>query len=133
MEIDQREKEQIKQMQKELEGIQTDWKAVQAKFEELQIQNTKLQTEQNRYAEQFLAAVKRLAAEQQEIALLMDRLKRQEEYTKKILQILNTSEKEFTDRVELLEYKYHIREKNAVYERKAEKLPEWFFFTIIRR
>lgn len=132
MEVKQKEKEQIKQLQKELEEIQTEQKVIHTKYDELQLQNKELKADQNRYAEQLLTVVKHLAAGQQEIAFLTGRLEQQEEYTKKILQILTVSEKEFIDRVELLEYKYHIREKNAIYERKAEKLPEWFFYPIVR-
>ena len=58
-------------------------KQIQLKLGELQRQNKKLQAEQEKYANQFLIAVKHLSSEQQERAKLTKRLEQQEEYTKK--------------------------------------------------
>ncbi len=107
-------------------------KQIQLKLGELQRQNKKLQAEQEKYANQFLIAVKHLSSEQQERAKLTKRLEQQEEYTKKILQILTTIEKEFTERIELLEYKNQLRSTNFIYEWKTEELPDWFFYPQIR-
>lgn len=107
-------------------------KELQAELKELQAQNKRLQAEQRKYEEQFLTAVKHLAAEQQEIAKLTQRLEQQEEYTRKILQLLTTSEKEFIERIELMEYKNRLRSANFIYEWKEEELPEWFFYPMIR-
>lgn len=108
-------------------------KKFQIKLRELQVQNEQLKAEQKKYAEQFLTAVKHLAAEQQEISYLTKRLEQQEEYTRKILQILTTTEKEFTERMELLEYKNRLRHINFIYEWKREELPKWFFYPFIRK
>lgn len=129
MEKFQTEKEEL---QIEMERFQTEKEELQIKMEELQIQNKELQAEQKKYTEQFLTAVRHLAAGQQEIAKLTGRLEQQEEYTRKILQILTTSEKEFIERIELVEYQNRIRSENLIYEWKAEELPEWFFYPLIR-
>lgn len=124
--------EKIKIEKIEVEKLPVEIKKLQIKVEELQMQNHELQVEQKKYTEQFLVAVKHLAAGQQEMARLTSRLEQQEEYTRKMLQILTTSEKDFIERIELLEYQNRIRKENLIYEWKAEELPEWFFYPLIR-